>query len=195
MGRFIAEDAGKGFARDGWLGCKGLPQVEPRGRDGVFRSEFADNEDKIAGIGFDQIPAIGLKLVKDALGKAGWTEQLHRFLVPDEQTKQMVESNEMIDMRVRDEDLVDASDPPRRQQRKFSEIEQQTALFEQRLHIHCRIAVATIDQARMEKRSHGKPFFRSKFHAQLGQYSAFTAQACPPLPTRLTRSCPMNFPI
>jgi hypothetical protein len=81
-----------------------------------------------------------------------------RLLVPDEQTKQMVESNEMVDMRVRDEDLIDASDPPRRQQRNFSEIEQQTALFEQRLQIHCRIAVATIDQARMEKRSHGKPF-------------------------------------
>ena len=53
--------------------------------------------------------------MKDALGKAGRTEELHRFLMPDEQTKQMVEANEMIDMRMRDKDLVNASYPPRRQ--------------------------------------------------------------------------------
>ena len=92
-----------------------LPQPELRGRDGILRSKFAHNENKIGGIAFDQIPTVGLKFVKDALGKTGWTEELHGFLLPDEQTKQMVESNEMIDMRVRDEDLVDASDPPRRQ--------------------------------------------------------------------------------
>jgi hypothetical protein len=62
-----------------------------------------------------QIPTVGLKCVKDAPGKTGWTEELHGFLLPDEQTKQMVESNEMIDMRVRNEDLVDASYLPRRQ--------------------------------------------------------------------------------
>src|SRR5262249_36722280 len=168
MARFVAEHAGKGFARDSWLRCKSLPQPKPSGRDGILRSMFAHNENKIGGIAFDQIPTISLELVKDPLGKAGWTEELHGLLVPDEQTKQVVESNEMIDMRVRDEDLVDASDPPRRQQRNFSEIEQQTALFEQRLHIHCRIAVATIDEARMEKRSHGKPSCRSTFPAQLG---------------------------
>ena len=109
----------------------------------------------------------------------------------DEQTKQMVESNEMIDMRVRDEDLIDASDPPRRQQRNFSEIEQQAALFEQRLHIHCRIAVATIDQARMKKRSHGKPFCRSRAAwAVLCLHRA----SITPLRTRLTSVMPDEFP-
>ena len=53
--------------------------------------------------------------MKDALGKAGWTEELHGLLVPDKQTKQVVEANEMINMRMRDEDLVDASYPPGRQ--------------------------------------------------------------------------------
>jgi hypothetical protein len=38
-----------------------------------------------------------------------------RILVPDKQAKQVVEANEMIDMLVRDEDLVDASYLPRRQ--------------------------------------------------------------------------------
>ena len=35
-------------------------------------------------------------------------------------------------------------------EKNFSEIEQQAALFEQGLHVHRRVAVATVDQARME---------------------------------------------
>ena len=51
--------------------------------------------------------------MKDALGEAGWTAKVHRFLAPHEQTEQMIKANEMIDMRMRDEDLVDALYPPR----------------------------------------------------------------------------------
>ncbi|MBB4367338.1 hypothetical protein GGD63_000107 [Bradyrhizobium sp. cir1] len=78
--------------------------------------------------------------------------------MPDEQTQQMVEANEMIDMRMRDKDLVDASDLPWRQGGNLSNIEQQTSLLEQRFDIDRRIAVATVDQARMEKRSHDELF-------------------------------------
>src|SRR5689334_5707907 len=109
MGRLVAEYAGGGLGGDRRLSGKSLPEVEPRGRHGIRRSELAHNENKITGIAFDQIPTIRLKLVKDALGKTGWTEQLHGFLAPDQQTQQMVESNEMIDMCVRNEDLIDAS--------------------------------------------------------------------------------------
>ena len=115
MGRFVAEHAGKDLPRDGWLCRKGPCQVEPRGGDGIRCFEFAHDENKIARVGFDQIPAIGLKLVKDALGKAGRAVKVHCLPVPDEQAEQMVKSNEMIDMRMRDEDLVDASYLPRRQ--------------------------------------------------------------------------------
>ena len=115
MGRLVAEYPRRSFARDRRLCGKSLPQVKPRGRHGIRRSEFAHDENKIGRIAFDQIPTVGLKFVKDALGKTGWTEELHGFLLPDEQTKQMVESNEMINMRVRNEDLIDASYLPRRQ--------------------------------------------------------------------------------
>ena len=63
----------------------------------------------------------------------------------------MIESNKMIDMRMRDEDLVDALYLPRRQRGDFPEIEQQTVPFEHRLHIDCGVAVAAVDQAGMEK--------------------------------------------
>jgi len=52
--------------------------------------------------------------VKDALGESGWPVKVYCFLASDEQTQQMIKANEMIDMRVRDEDLVDASYLPRR---------------------------------------------------------------------------------
>ena len=75
----------------------------------------------------------------------------------------MIESNEMIDMRMRDEDLVDALYLPRRQRGDFPEIEQQTVPFEQRLHIDCGVAVAAVDQAGMEKRPHGELFPAANF--------------------------------
>src|SRR6516165_1531130 len=79
---------------------------------------------------------------------------MHGRLAPHEETKQMVESDEMIDMRVGDEDLVDALQLSRGKRGNFTEIEQQAALFEQRLHIDRRVAVASIDQIGMEKRPH-----------------------------------------
>jgi hypothetical protein len=51
--------------------------------------------------------------VKDALGEAGRAVKLYCFLVSHEQTEQMIKADEMVDMRMRDEDLVDASYLPR----------------------------------------------------------------------------------
>jgi hypothetical protein len=48
-----------------------------------------------------------------ALGKAGRAVKVYCFLVSHKQTEQMIKANEMIDMRMRDEDLVDASYLPR----------------------------------------------------------------------------------
>src|SRR5215510_5332421 len=102
MGGFIAKYASNDLARHRRLAGKGLPQPEPRCRDRIRRFQFAHHEFKIAGIGFDQIPKISLKLVMDALDKAGRAVKIYCFLAPNEQTKQMIESNEMIDMRMRD---------------------------------------------------------------------------------------------
>ena len=49
----------------------------------------------------------------DALGKAGRAVKVCCFPVSHKQTEQMIIANEMIDMRMRDEDLVDASYLPR----------------------------------------------------------------------------------
>ena len=100
------------------LGVARTVEIDTTGGPGFGFEHFKELDflrDKEVVLTFDDgpWPVKSLKLVKDALGKAGWTEELHGFLMPDEQTKQMIESNEMIDMRVRDEDLVDASDLPR----------------------------------------------------------------------------------
>ena len=51
--------------------------------------------------------------MKYALGKAGRAVKMYSFLLSYEQTEQVIEANEMIDMRMRDEDLIDASYLPR----------------------------------------------------------------------------------
>src|SRR5260370_229070 len=115
MGRFVAECAVKSCFRHRRFRGESSLQPELAGRDGVRRLKLAHNENEIARIAFDQIPTIGLKLVKDALGEPGGTVKVHRFLAPDEQTEQMVKPDEMIHMRVRDEDLVGELSLPRRQ--------------------------------------------------------------------------------
>ena len=72
------------------------------------RLELADKEDKVKTVTFDQVPSIALQLVIDVFGQAHRTIEMHGLFTPHEQTKQMVESNEMIDMRVGDVNLVDA---------------------------------------------------------------------------------------
>ena len=57
----------------------------------------------------DQIPSIGLKLVIDALGKAGRTVKMYSLLLTHEQTEQMIKAMKMIDMITINEDLEDQS--------------------------------------------------------------------------------------
>src|SRR5207245_5826511 len=115
MARFVTQYAVNRRFRHRRFRGKSALQPEPRGRDGIGRFEFAHHESKFARIAFDQIPAIGLKLVKDAHGEAGWAVKVDGFLASREQTEQVIKANEMINMRMRDEDLVDTSYLPRRQ--------------------------------------------------------------------------------
>src|SRR6185437_1378105 len=137
-------------------------QAELRTRRRTRRVELIDDEDEIASVGLDEVPAIALKLVIDALGKACRAMKLHHLLAANQKPQQLVETDEVIDMRMRDEYLVDAVRFARRQRGNVAEIEHQAALFEQRVDINSRIAVASVNQAGMEKRSHGALFCRGR---------------------------------
>jgi hypothetical protein len=112
-GRFFDEYAlGRGARRRRLCGkCCLQPK---RGRDhGLRRLKLSDNEDEIVAITFDQIPSVTLQLVMDVLSKSRRTIEMHGLPASHEQAKQMIESNEMIDMRVGDENAVDALYFPR----------------------------------------------------------------------------------
>jgi len=61
----------------------------------------------------------------------------------------------VVDVRVRDKDVFETLDLSRRQIRYIAEIKHDRALFEQRLDIERRIAGSSIDENRMQERSHG----------------------------------------
>ena len=67
----------------------------------------------------------------------------------------MIKPDEMIDMRMRDADKVQALDLPRRQTGDVAEIEQDRTPFKQRFDIERRIPGASVDQAGMQERAHG----------------------------------------
>jgi len=50
-------------------------------------------------------------------------EDMNSLLAANEHPQKLVETNEMIDMGMRDEDLLDAVNLPRRQRRDVSEVE------------------------------------------------------------------------
>ena len=61
----------------------------------------------------------------------------------------------MVDMRMRDEDVLDALELARRQIGKIAEVEEDRAPLEQRRHIDGRIAESSVDERGMEERPHG----------------------------------------
>ena len=66
----------------------------------------------------------------------------------------MIKPDEMIDMRVRDEDVFEAMNLSRRQMRDIAEVKQDRALFKERFDIERRVPGSSIDQAGMQDRSH-----------------------------------------
>jgi hypothetical protein len=62
----------------------------------------------------------------------------------------------MIDMRVRNKDMLEALDFSRRQIRDVAQVEQDCALFEQRLEIEGRITGPPVDEGWVQERPHAE---------------------------------------
>jgi hypothetical protein len=67
----------------------------------------------------------------------------------------MVKADEMIDMRVRDENVFQAMNLSHRQRRNIAEVQQESTPLKQRFNIERRVSKSTIDQAWMQDRPHG----------------------------------------
>jgi hypothetical protein len=97
-----------------------------------------------------------MKLVLDVVDKAGWPIKVYRLLPPDQHPQQAVKADEMIDMRVRDKDMLKPLDLSRRQIRDVAQVKQNCALLEQRFDVKGRIARSPVDEGWVQKRPHAK---------------------------------------
>jgi hypothetical protein len=75
-------------------------------------------------------------------------------LAAHEHAQQSIETDEMIDMGVGDEDMLQTLDLSRRQIGKIAEVEEHGMFFEQCFDIEGRIAFPPIQQAGMQERAH-----------------------------------------
>src|SRR5205807_6450570 len=123
--------------------------------------------------------------------KTGRTVERDRLLPSDQQAEQAVEAEEMIEMGVRNKDLVDPQKPTRGQRRDITEIEEDGAPLEQRLDEDRRIAEAAVDQHGVKQRPHfflpgrarGAPRLFSDFRSRYGLSGSLQER-------RLTAPCP-----
>ena len=77
-----------------------------------------------------------------------------RLLVADEHPQQTIEAEEVIDMRVRDEHVLQPLDFACRQIRQVADVKQKRAAFEHLFDIDGWIAGSAIDEESVQKRSH-----------------------------------------
>jgi len=80
--------------------------------------------------------------------------EFDRLLPSDQNPQQTIKSDEMIDMRVRHEDVFEALNLPRRQVGDIAEIKQDRAPLKERFDIKGRVSGSSVDQAGMEDRPH-----------------------------------------
>ena len=121
------------------------------------RIDFDYDKDKIEDIPIDEIPEIRTKLVLYLFDEVCRSIKVECFLPACEHSQQSIETDEMIDMGVRDEDMLQTMNFSRRQIGKIAEVEEDTMFFEQRFDIQGRIAFPPVQQAGMQERAHGGP--------------------------------------
>lgn len=92
----------------------------------------------------------------DAVDEPLGSEQANGFFSAHEHAQQQIEPNKMIDMSVRDENLLDAVNLACRQSRDISEIKQDCVFLEDGFDVERGVAKPAIDQAWMQQRPHAR---------------------------------------
>lgn len=97
------------------------------------RPHLGDDENQIAGIGRGEIPFIAVKFVEDAIGKVGRAKEMEALFSANQDSQDTVEAEDVINVGVRDENMLDPVDLPRRERIDAAEIAEHDLSFEQRL--------------------------------------------------------------
>lgn len=119
--------------------------------------DFGYDKDEIEGIPINEIPEIRRKLVLYLFDEVRRSIKVECFLPAREHAQQSIETDEMIDMGVRDEDMLQTVDLSRRQIGKITKVEEDGMFFEHRFDVQGRIAFPPVQQTGMQERAHGGP--------------------------------------
>ena len=152
--RLVDQDAGCRDRRRQRLPMKGIARVE-LGRDGeqIFM-QLRDADHEVRGIARDQVPGIGGQLVLDPVDEAGRAKQLEAQRPAEADAQQPVEPAEVVHVGVRDKDVADPQQLPRRQRVQVAKVEQQGAPAEAKVEIETRVAERIVDQPRRHEPGH-----------------------------------------
>lgn len=109
----MTDHAVRGMALISLLSRERILQPKGCGPHLERRIDLGNDENKIARIPIDEIPMIPVKLVIDAVGEFGRPIEADRLLAPHQHPQQAIKAGEVIDVGMRDKDLVNALDLPR----------------------------------------------------------------------------------
>lgn len=143
--RLAVEDAiDKATAISGF-NCKCLLEAQSGRADGQIGTDLGYGKDQIGRETIDKIPTIGTELVVDLIDEAVGSVERDRLLPSDQHSQQVIKSDKVVDVRVRDKDVLETLNFSRRQMRYIAKIKHDRPLFKQRLDVERRIAGAPID--------------------------------------------------
>jgi len=131
-----------------------LLETEARSPDFERAINFGHKKHEIADVTVDEIPTIAMKFVLDMLDEPLRPIEPDCLLAPNHHPQQSIKTDEMIDMSMRDKDVLKPLDLSRRQVRNVTEVEQDRALFKQCLNVEGRVSGSPVDKSRVQKRPH-----------------------------------------
>ncbi len=115
--------------------------------DSVTRS-LEHIDDEVAGVVVHQIPGVRVELVADLSDEAGRTVHPHARVATEANAQQMIESCEVIHVRVTHEHVAHSQQNPRGQRGHIADVEQQRAALVFQIDTHTGIAPHAIHQRR-----------------------------------------------
>jgi len=145
-----------------------LARVELSAMQSTVAAHLVHGETEINRVVLDEVPGECGQLVPDLLDEAGRSIERERARSSEAHAQEPVETEEVVHVGVRHENVAGAEQLARRECRDVSEVEEHGPPLEQHVHEQRRIAERSVDQSRLEDRAHVLIFGRSADGRQSG---------------------------
>ena len=125
---------------------KAVLQAKARGCRGVGREDLGHLEPEVGGEALGQVPGVARQALPDRIDDPRRSINAQRLVAADQSAQNLVETDEMVDVHVRHEDIAQTQDLARRQCVQVAEIEQQAAPVEFQFDVDPRVAEGVVHQ-------------------------------------------------